>query len=219
MIKIIIPAKDEERSISKVVKDFKKYGKVVVCDNNSTDRTAQFAKKAGAKVVFEKRAGKGFAIRMLLKEKADIYCIVDSDDAFYPGDLAKMLNLIKTKKADMVIGKRININAHNKNSIIMRRIFLYLLRVLFNLKFKKYLKKNKLSDFMSGYRCFSKCIAEKLSLTSSGFDIETEITIQTLRRGFRIVEIPIEIKPRKSGNQKSNILNVGVPVLIRVIKG
>lgn len=210
-IRILIPAYNEEKNIEKVVNAFKKIGQVIVCNNNSTDNTKKQAKKAGAEVIFEKRKGKGYAIRRLLKQKADIYVLVDSDNAFYPENSKKMIDLIKNKKADMVIGKRININTHNKNSILLRNIFLKLLKTIFRIKFRK------VGDFMSGYRAFNNKVKEKLNLKSKGFEIETEITIQTIKNNLKILEIPVKVKPRRAGKQKSNIFNVGFRVLKTIL--
>ncbi len=217
MIKILIPAHNEESCIAGVVNEFKKIGEVVVCDNNSNDKTMNAARDAEATVIFEKRKGKGFAIRKLLNEKADIYCLIDADGAFYAADVKKMLTLVKEDKADMVIGKRIDLNVHNRNSIFFRFLFIKLVKSLFNLTFRKYIQKGRIHDFMSGCRCFNDKLKNDLKLTSKGFEIETEITIQALKRGFRIVEVPIKVRPRESGKQKSNILNVGLPVFWKIL--
>ncbi len=211
MVKVLIPSNNEEKNIARVVGNYKLYGQVVVCDNNSVDRTADIAKNEGAKVIFEKKKGKGYAIRALLREKSDIYVLVDADNAFYAEDCKKMIDLIRRGKADMVIGRRIDVNVHNKNSPILRSIFLGLLKLIFTMKF------GKVDDFMSGYRVFNRKVRDSLRLNSEGFDVETEITIQALKNNFRIIEIHINAKPRRFGKQKSNILNVGLPVLRRII--
>jgi len=189
MIKILVPAYKERENIAKVAKEYSKYGKVVVIE----------------------RKGKGNAVRELLKEKADIYVLVDGDDAFYADDCKKMIGLIEDGKADIVIGKRTNINVHNKNSMFLRSIFLIMLKRLFRAKF------GNIDDFMSGYRAFNDKVKKKLKLKSKGFDIDTEITIQALKNNLRIMEIPVKVRSRRFGKQKSNILNVGFPVLKRII--
>jgi hypothetical protein len=92
-----------------------------------------------------------------------------------------------------------------------------MLLFLFNLKFKKYLSGKEITDFMSGYRVFNNKVRTMQQIKSNGFDIETEITIQTLKGGFSITEIPVKVKPRGSGVQKSNIFNVGFPVIKRIL--
>jgi len=211
MIKILIPALDEADSIAKVVNDFLPYGEVVVCDNGSRDMTAKIAKNAGAKVLFEPRKGKGYAIQKLLGEIADFYVLVDGDDAFHAGDLGLMIRLLKENRFDMVIGNRVNLNIHNTNSIYLRKVFFGMLNSLFMFRCNTHL------DFMSGYRCFNDNVKKRLSLKSNGFDIETDITLQTHKKGFNIGGIIVRVKPRNAGKQKSNIFNVGFPVLLRLL--
>jgi len=189
MIKTLVSAYKEGVSTSEVMNSFKNYGKVVVIG----------------------KKGKGNTVRELLKEKADIYVLVDGDDAFYADDCKKMIGLIEDGKADMVIGKRVDVNVHNKNSTFLRNIFLKLLKFIFKTKY------GDIDDFMSGYRVFNDNVKKKLKLTAKGFDIDTEITIQALKNGLRVVEIPVKVKPRKFGKQKSNIFNVGFPVLRRIL--
>lgn len=210
-VKILIPAMNEENNIRDVVKSFAKIGEVIICDNKSQDNTTEKAEEAGAKVVFEKRKGKGYCIRRLLEENADIYVLVDGDDAFYAQDCKRMINLIKQGRADMVIGRRTNLNEHNKNSIFLRKVFLRLLAALFRARF------GKIHDFMSGFRAFNGKVKGSLNLTSKGFGIDAEITIRALKNRFKILEIPVRVKPRKYGRQKSNVFNVGMPVLKRII--
>ena len=215
MIKILIPAYNEQGNISNVVKDFSKYGNIVVCDSQSTDNTAEEAGNAGAKVVFARR-GKGNAVRRLLKEESDIYVLADGDGAFNAEGLPSILGPLRTGSADMVIGKRTNINIHNQNSRLFRRISLKLLQGIFNLRFGK---KQKVSDFLSGMRAFKRDVRDRFRLSSKGFGIETEMTIQAIRNNFKIKEVEVSVRSRKHGRQSSNIFNVGVPVLRQVLFG
>jgi len=112
-------------------------------------------------------------------------------------------------KADMVIGKRINIGAHNRNSPFLRKIGLWLFQLIFQIKFPGH----RISDFMSGMRAFSRKVRDSLSIKSCGFGIETEITIKAIRGGFTVKEVDVLVSQRKHGMQKSNMLNVGLPVL------
>ena len=94
-ISILIPAYNEEKTIGKVVMDFKKQlpeSKIYVCDNNSGDKTAEIAEKTGAHILRENRLGKGYALQKLLTIKSDIYVVVDGDDT-YPAEKVKNLIL------------------------------------------------------------------------------------------------------------------------------
>ena len=212
MIKILIPAYNEEESIAGVVEEFKQLGQVVVCDNNSSDNTAEEAKKAGAKVVFEHKKGKGNAIRKLLEEESNTYLITDGDGAFKAEDGRKLLNLI-ANGADLVIGRRENLNEHNPNSIFFRVISK---KLLINYINKKYKPNIRINDFMSGLRAFNHKI-RNIELTSNGWSIETEMTLKAIKNNLKVIEIPIKVRPRQGGKQKSNVFNVGFPVLRRII--
>jgi glycosyltransferase involved in cell wall biosynthesis len=215
MPKILVPAYNEEGNIGRVVKDFARHGNVVVCDNGSSDRTAEEAKEAGAKVIKAPK-GKGNAVRELLKEDGDVYLLVDGDGAFSHDCLEKVLDPIRRGKADMVIAKRLNIDEHNRKSPFIRRITLRLLQYIFNKRFHDH---NKIYDFMSGMRAFTKQVQEKLNLKSNGFGIETEMTIQAIRSGLVVKEVDVLVNPRRHGMQKSNIINVGLPVMRLVMFG
>jgi len=213
MIKILIPAFNEQGNIADVVNDFSKHGDVVVCDNESTDSTAEEARNAGAKVISSKK-GKGNAVRELLKEESGIYVLVDGDGAFNAEYLPMILGPLRAGSADIVIGKRANINIHNRNSMLFRRISLNLLQWIFNLRFGK---EQKITDFLSGMRAFKRDVRDRLKLKSNGFGIEAEMTIQAIRSNFKIKEVEVPVRPRKHGRQSSNILNVGIPVLREIL--
>ncbi|MBU0628109.1 MAG: glycosyltransferase family 2 protein [Nanoarchaeota archaeon] len=213
MIKILISAYNESGNIAQAVRKFSEYGRVVVCDNESTDSTAAEASGAGAKVITSKK-GKGNSVRELLKEESDIYVLADGDGAFYAEDCERMISLLKGGKADMVIGRRLNINTHTRGFNLLRKIILPLLIILFNMK---HARDRRINDFLCGFRAFTNEVKEKLDLKSKGFGIETEITMQALKNNFNVVEIPIKVKPRRFGKQKANPINVGFPALMNIL--
>jgi len=193
---ILIPAYNEEKTIGKVIKDFKKQltkSKVYVCDNNSYDKTAEIAKKAGACVLKEKRQGKGYALRRLFNIESDIFVIVDGDDTYLPYKVKELIKPITENKADMVIGAR-----KKFNSGFFRDTGNFFITKLINLLFKQ-----KLQDALSGYRAFNSNSLKNLNLKSKGFEIETEITIKAIENNFKILEIPIDYKSRKDSKLKT----------------
>jgi len=106
-ITVVMPAYNEEKAIYGVVKDFSKpyVDELIVVDNNSTDKTAELARKAGAKVLFEKKQGYDFAVlKGLKKAKGDIIIITESEGTFVGADMKKLLTYIDD--ADMVLGTR-----------------------------------------------------------------------------------------------------------------
>ena len=195
-ISVLIPAYNEEKTISKVVRDFKKQlpqVKVYVCDNNSDDKTGEIAEKAGAYVLREKRQGKGYALRKLLTTESDIYIMVDGD-CTYPAEKAKeLVQPILENKAEMAIASR-----EDFNSGIMRNFGNFAITRLFNLFFKQ-----KLHDVLSGCRAFDCKLIKNLNLKSKGFEVEIELTIKAAEKKFRIAEIQIQYKARKDSKLRT----------------
>ena len=207
-ISVLIPAYNEERTIGKVVMDFKKQlpeAKIYVCDNNSDDKTTEIAKKTRAYVLRENKRGKGFALQKLFTTKSNIYIMVDGDDT-YPA--AKVKNLIKPileNKADMVIASR-----EMFNSGVVRDFGNFFITKLFNFFFKQ-----KLHDALSGYRAFNRKLIKNLNLKSKGFEIETELTTKAVENNFRIIEIPIDYRARK--DSKLRTYKDGIRIMLTLI--
>ena len=111
-IAVLIPCYNEEKTIGKVVSDFKRYlpeAKIYVYDNNSQDYSIQAANEQGAIVVKEYQQGKGFVIRSMFRDiDADCYIMVDGDDTYPVEDAIKLAQPILEGKADMSIGDRLS---------------------------------------------------------------------------------------------------------------
>ena len=182
-IAVLIPCYNEEKTVEKVVKDYKKTlpdADIYVYDNNSTDNTASIAKKAGAIVKYEYRQGKGNVIRSMFKDiDADCYLMIDGDDT-YPATHAKeMCDLILERKADMVIGDRLSSTNFTENKRPFHNFGNRLVRGLINQLFK-----SNVRDIMTGYRAFSYDFVKTFPVLSKGFEIETEMTIHALDKNF-----------------------------------
>lgn len=204
-ITAIIPVLNEEATVAKVVRDFKKnrtVGEVIVFDGNSTDRTRDFAKKAGAKVLTQDGKGKGTAIREIFERiDSDIYVLVDGDDTYPSEKLESMVKPVVEGRADMVVGTRIN-HMSEKGSLSRlhrfgNRVISKTIGVCFGTKF---------NDVLSGYRVMNRRLVKNVVLTSRGFEIETELTIKSLIDEFRVMEIPIKYRkrPEKSKSKLSS---------------
>lgn len=212
-VAILIPCYNEEKTIEKVVKDYKKVlpnADIYVYDNNSTDNTASLAQKAGAIVKYEYRQGKGNVIRSMFKDiDADCYLMIDGDDT-YPATHAKeMCNLVLEKKADMVIGDRLSSTYFNENKRPFHNFGNVLVRGLINSLFK-----SNVRDIMTGYRAFSYDFVKTFPVLSKGFEIETEMTIHALDKNFLLKEIPVDYRDRPAGSEsKLNTFSDGFKVL------
>ncbi len=198
-IAILIPCYNEEPTVGEVVRAFRAElpdARIYVFDNNSTDNTVASALASGAIVVRESRQGKGFVVQSMFRGvDADVYVMVDGD-ATYPAEAVHQLIAPVLKgEADMVVGSRLHPGLQSQFRHLNRwgnRLVLTLLNSIF---------KVKLTDILSGYRAFNRKFVKGLPLFGGGFEIETELTIKAVARGFRIMEIPTVLTARPQGSQ------------------
>jgi len=210
---LLIPCYNEERTIKKVVEDFREVlpeAAIYVYDNNSTDQTAELAKEAGAIVRHERRQGKGNVIRSMFRQiDADCYLIIDGDDTYPAKHAREMVDLVLEKGVDMVIGDRLSSTYFEENKRPFHNMGNKLVRGLINLIWKTNVK-----DIMTGYRAFSRPFVKLFPVMSGGFEIETEMTIHALDKRFYLKEIPIDYKDRPEGSvSKLNTQRDGIKVL------
>lgn len=212
-IAVLLPCYNEELTIKKVVKDFKKElpeATIYVFDNNSSDNTASIAKKVGAIVIPEYNQGKGNVVRSMFRDiSADIYLMVDGDDTYPANEAKKLIQAIKDG-ADMVIGDRLSSTYYQENKRPFHNFGNDLVRWLINTIFK-----TKIKDVMTGYRAFSDKFVKTVPIMSSGFQIETELTITSLEYRYNVVSIPIQYRDRPEGSSsKLNTISDGIRVLL-----
>ena len=216
-VAVIIPAYNEEITITKVVADFKvelPKADIYVINNNSMDKTAQLAKKAGARVITVKRKGKGYVIQHAFDNlDYDFYVVVDGDDTYPAESVHKLLTPVMEGKVDMMVGSRLGGFKKERKSLMHNlgnRVILWAVKFSFPTDIK---------DMLSGYRALSKELVKSIHLLSGGFTIETELTIKTLESGFRIGETPIEYRARPKGSEsKLNTWNDGMYILTTVLE-
>jgi glycosyltransferase involved in cell wall biosynthesis len=210
---ILIPCFNEEPTVGKVVSDFRAGDPAVtvyVYDNNSTDQTAARAREAGAVVVREHRQGKGNVVRSMFRDiDADCYILVDGDDTYPADEALAMRSLVADGTADMVIGDRMSSTYVQENSRPFHESGNRLVRFLVNNLFH-----SDLNDIMTGCRCMSRRFVKMFPVISSGFEIETEMTIHALDKGFLVREVPITYRDRAAGSEsKLNTFSDGLRVL------
>lgn len=212
-IAVLIPCYNEEKTISKVVKDYKKAlpnADIYVYDNNSTDKTSEKALSAGAIVRYEQRQGKGNVIRTMFKEiDADCYLMIDGDDTYSSKNAKEMCSYILKDNYDMVIGDRLSSTYFTENKRPFHNFGNKLVRWLINTLFKSNVK-----DIMTGYRAFSYEFVKSFPVLSKGFEIETEMTIHALDKNMKLKEIKVDYKDRVEGSvSKLNTFSDGFKVL------
>lgn len=213
-IAVLIPCYNEEITVGKVIDDFRAalpQATIYVYDNNSTDATATISDEHGAVVVREPRQGKGNVVRQMLRDiDADYYIMVDGDDT-YPAEAAiDLIAPLASGDADMVVGDRLSNGTYGKeNDRAFHGFGNNLVRALI-----KWLYGFEFSDVMTGYRAFNRVFAKTMPVTSPGFEIETEMSIHAVDKGWRIVEVPIVYRDRPEGSEsKLSTFSDGAKVL------
>ena len=217
-IAVLIPCYNEEKTIRKVVEDFRGVlpdANIYVYDNNSRDKTAEIAHAAGAIVVREPRQGKGNVVRSMFRDiEADYYLMVDGDDT-YPAEFAHaLLQPLMDGEADMTIGDRLSNGSYkSENKRAFHNFGNNLVKSLIGRLFE-----NDIVDIMTGYRGFNRFFVKTCPVLSSGFEIETEMSIHALDKKFLLKEIPIDYRDRPAGSEsKLNTYRDGIRVVKTII--
>lgn len=212
-IAVLLPCYNEELTIEKVISDFKRVlpeSDIYVYDNNSSDKSVEIAKRAGAIVCHEPKQGKGNVIRTMFREiDADCYLMVDADNT-YPCEFAvEMCKSVFENASDMVIGDRLSSTYFTENKRPFHNVGNVMVRKLVNSFFK-----GNIMDIMTGYRAFSPLFVKSFPILSAGFEIETEMTIHALNKNMNVVNIPVTYRDRPSGSEsKLNTIVDGIKVL------
>ncbi len=217
-IAVLIPCYNEEKTIKKVVTDFKRVlpdAVVYVYDNNSTDNTAEIAKEAGAIVRYEYQQGKGNVIRRMFREiDAECYIMADGDDTYPAENAAEMAEFVLKKKTDMVVGDRLSSTYFSENKRPFHNLGNSLVRKAINLLFQTDIK-----DIMTGYRAFSYQFVKTFPVLSKGFEIETEMTIHAVYNNMQVDNTVITYRDRPDGSiSKLNTYSDGFKVLRMIFR-
>ena len=214
-IAVLIPCYNEEKSIVKVINDFKKYlpeAEIYVYDNNSTDKTFELATKAGAIVRKEQMQGKGNVIRRMFADiDADIYVMTDGDETYDIKRAPELISTLKENQIDMLVGSRKETNlecyrsGHRFGNVLLTK----LVQTFFH---------HKLKDMLSGYRVFSKRFVKTFPAQSMGFEIETELTVYALSSKLPIMEVETDYFARPQGSfSKLSTYRDGIRILKTII--
>jgi glycosyltransferase involved in cell wall biosynthesis len=212
-VAVLLPCYNEHLTIERVVQDFRRAlpeAEIWVFDNNSTDDSPELARAAGANVRRVPQQGKGHVVRRMFQDvDADCYLMADSDDT-YPAEAARsLIEPVLAGEADMVIGDRLSSTYAKENKRRFHGFGNWLVCGLIGWLFKQ-----RVSDVMTGYRAFGWRFAKHCPVLSSGFEIETEMTIFALDKRMAIVEVPIAYRDRPEGSfSKLNTISDGYRVI------
>ena len=194
---MLLPCFNEEAAIGATVAGFRAAlpdATVYVYDNNSSDGTAKAAAKAGAVVRTERQQGKGHVVRRMFADvDADVYVMADGDLTYDPKAAPKMVDMLLAEQLDMVVGTRLHEEkqAYRGGHVLGNKLFTGLLSGLFGRSF---------SDIFSGYRIFSRRFVKSFPVLSSGFEIETEISVHALELRMPVGEMETSYAARPEGS-------------------
>lgn len=197
-VAVIIPCFNEAQTIAQVVTDFRAHlpqADIFVFDNNSSDGTSDVARQAGANVYFEPMSGKGNVVRRMFAEiDSDVYLMVDGDGTYEAAAAPKLVAMIVDDHLDMAIGARANVtrDAHRAGHALGNRMFNKLYSSLFGQSY---------TDIFSGYRAFSRRLVKSFPALSSGFEIETELSVHASQLKLPFGEIQTQYGSRPEGSK------------------
>lgn len=217
-IAVLIPCFNEEKTIKKVVSDVKSAlpeAVVYVYDNNSTDRTAELAVEAGAVLRREYKQGKGNVIRRMFREiDAQCYLMIDGDDTYPLDCVGELVDKVLYHNADMVVGDRLSSTYFTENKRPFHNFGNTLMRTSINSLFHTDIK-----DIMTGYRAFSYEFVKTFPVVSSGFEIETEMTIHAVNYNLQVENVVVQYRDRPEGSEsKLNTFRDGMRVIRKMLQ-
>jgi hypothetical protein len=210
-VAVVLPCHNEAASIARVVNDFKDAlpdARIIVFDNASRDATSSVAREAGAEVFFEPRAGKGNVVRRMFADiDADVYLMADGDGTYEAAAAPRLVAAVLEDNVDMAIGARAEVydEAHRPGHAFGNRLFNRLYRALFGAGFE---------DIFSGYRAFSRRFVKSFPALSSGFEIETELSVHASQLKLPTAEFVLPYRKREEGSEsKLRTVRDGVRIL------
>ncbi|HIE31351.1 MAG TPA: S-layer glycoprotein N-glycosyltransferase AglJ, partial [Methanosarcinales archaeon] len=188
--------------------------RVLVVDGHSTDDTRSLAKEAGAEVIVQTGRGKGQAVQQMFAAIEDKYLVmIDGDGTYLPEEIDTMLEPMLSGQADHVIGNRFanfSPGSFTKLNLIGNKIINRMFGFIYG---------GSLKDILSGYRAFNKNAYKWIELNKTGFEIETEITVECVKKDLRITEVPITYLPRhRDAATKLSPIRDGVRIGMTIFK-
>lgn len=214
-VAVLIPCHNEAAAIAGVVADFRRFlpdAEIFVYDNNSQDGTALRALHAGARVRKETLQGKGNVVRRMFSDvEADIYVLVDGDGTYDPASAPEMVRMLLENHLDMVNGARVSSDraAYRRGHRTGNLVLSGLVRMVFG---------NRITDMLSGYRAFSRRFVKSFPALSSGFEIETELTIHALDLRVPLGEMETRYRERiEGGDSKLRTYYDGLRIMRTIV--
>ncbi|HEY8947538.1 MAG TPA: glycosyltransferase family 2 protein [Rhizomicrobium sp.] len=214
-VAVLIPCYNEEAAIAQTVADFRAalpMATIYVYDNNSKDQTVARAKEAGAIVRSEPRQGKGAVVRRMFADiEADVYVLTDGDDTYDASVAPALVQKLLEESYDIVSGRRIATakDAYRAGHVLGNKLLTGLTALMFNVR---------LLDMLTGYRIMSRRFVKSFPVISTGFAIETELTVHAVRLLMPMIEVDTKYKERPEGSvSKLSTYRDGFKILFTII--
>lgn len=212
-IAVLIPCHNEAAAIAGVIAEFRGFlpdAEIYVYDNNSQDDTANLASRAGAIVRRELLQGKGNVVRRMFADvETDIYVLVDGDGTYDPSSAPDMVSMLLRNGLDMVNGARVSSarsayrRGHRTGNVLLSGLVGWVFG-------------NRVTDMLSGYRVFSRRFVKSFPAMSSGFEIETELTVHALELRLPLGEMDVIYRER-TGDSKLRTYSDGLRIMRTII--
>ncbi len=217
-VSLVIPTLNEEHTIGEVIEKCLPYAdELLVVDGHSTDRTRRVAEAAGVKVVLDHKKGKGEALRHSIScVTGDIIVFIDADGSHDPADIPKLIEPLKKGEADHVSASRLiggSSELHGGFDEFFRLAGSSFITACINWRFKV-----RLSESQNGFRAIRKDVMQQLDLQENITTIEQEMIMKTLRKGFRMAEVPSHEHERKMGYSKISVRKVWFRYVYTLVK-
>jgi glycosyltransferase involved in cell wall biosynthesis len=215
-IAVLLPCYNEEAAIAQTVAGFRAAlpgATIYVYDNNSRDRTIEVARAAGAVVRSERMQGKGNVVRRMFADiDADIYVMADGDATYDAASAPALVARLLDEQLDMVVGSRVTVAdaAYRRGHKFGNAVLTGMLARLFGRSF---------TDILSGYRVFSRRFVKSFPVLSSGFEIETEISVHALELKMPVAEVETPYFARPEGSEsKLSTYGDGLRILNTIVQ-
>ena len=214
----MIPAKNEAATVGDIVRGARRFAAaVMVIDGSSSDGTAAIAAATGARVMTDPGRGKGKAIRLAIPHlSSEITAFMDADGSHNPEDIPRLVTPIADGQADHVSGSRLlggSSELHGSFDEWARLAGSSFITACINRRYGV-----RLSESQNGFRAIRTEVLRNLKLRSRGTTIEQEMIVETLRRGYRMAEVPAHEYPRRAGSSHIVVWRHGWAYLFSLIR-